>query len=144
MLVNQYNKQSFTGEYKTSNYLKNKLNNVKELETLADVSGVDSLKTNLTNDSHFLPRDDAYVTLATKRYNSHVYHGVDCVLLDKKTDNKTLSKKVFESAQRSLGKLYGNIATDTKNKVFGTPTSDSKPQNTFSKMISKIKNIFKK
>lgn len=145
MLVNQYNnKQSFTGEYKTSNYLKEKLNNVKALEKLADVSGVDNISTRLTPDSHFLPQNDAYITLSTKHYKSNVYHGVDILLLDKKVDDKTLSKKVFESAQRSLGKLYGNIATDTKNQFFGTPNSSPKPQNTFSKMISKIKNILKK
>ena len=138
---------------------------VFELYAGADIGSIDmsKLKTGMIDEYNYM--DDFQETdwikealYFEKILNNHVLednresmevldeaiHGFDCVLLDKKTDNETLSKKIFESAQRSLGKLYGNIATDTKNQVFSTPNSNPKPQNTFSKIISKITNIFKK
>ena len=144
MLRTQINNQHFTGNFETNKNLANKLNNIKDLNKLAEVANVDKIRTYIKDDSKYLPRNNSFVTMTSKKVNNRIIHGFDCVLLDKKTDNETLSKKVFESAQRSLGKLYGNIATDTKNKVFSTPNSNPKPQNTFSKIISKITNIFKK
>ncbi len=144
MLITQINNQYFTGNFETNKNLANKLNNIKELNKLAEVANVDKIRTYIKDDSKYLPRNNSFVTMTSKKVNNRIIHGFDCILLDKKTDNETLSKKVFESAQRSLGKLYGNIATDTKNQVFSTPNSNPKPQNTFSKIISKITNIFKK
>lgn len=144
MLRTQINNQHFTGNFEANKNLANKLNNIKELNKLAEVANVDKIRTYIKDDSKYLPRNNSFVTMTSKKVNNRIIHGFDCVLLDKKTDNETLSKKVFESAQRSLGKLYGNIATDTKNQVFSTPNSNPKPQNTFSKIISKITNIFKK
>lgn len=144
MLITQINNQHFTGNFETNKNLANKLNNIKELNKLAEVANVDKIRTYIKDDSKYLPRNNSFVTMTSKKVNNKIIHGFDCVLLDKKTDNETLSKKIFESAQRSLGKLYGNIATDTKNQVFSTPNSNPKPQNTFSKIISKITNIFKK
>ncbi len=144
MLRTQINNQHFTGNFETNKNLANKLNNIKELNKLAEVANVDKIRTYIKDDSKYLPRNNSFVTMTSKKVNNKIIHGFDCILLDKKTDNETLSKKVFESAQSSLGKLYGNIATDTKNQVFSTPNSNPKPQNTFSKIISKITNIFKK
>ena len=144
MLITQINNQYFTGNFETNKNLANKLNNIKELNKLAEVANVDKIRTYIKDDSKYLPRNNSFVTMTSKKVNNRIIHGFDCILLDKKTDNETLSKKVFESSQRSLGKLYGNIATDTKNQVFSTPNSNPKPQNTFSKIISKITNIFKK
>ena len=144
MLRTQINNQHFTGNFETNKNLANKLNNIKELNKLAEVANVDKIRTYIKNDSKYLPRNNSFVTMTSKKVNNKIIHGFDCVLLDKKTDNETLSKKIFESAQRSLCNLYGNIATDTKNQVFSTPNSNPKPQNTFSKIISKITNIFKK
>lgn len=102
------NNISFKG-WEGNERLKGRLNNEKELNKLADASNVDSLKTYLSKDSKYLPSHDLYTTTATKKVNGFFYHGIDCVILNKGTSKEQVSKSIYESAEKSVGKLYGKL-----------------------------------
>ncbi len=112
--------------------LKGRLTNEKELNNLANASGVDRLITNLSKESKYLPNHDLYTTTAIKKVNGMYYHGFDCVLLNKGTSKEQVSKSVFESAQKSVGKVYGKLA--------GLDIEPPKKSNIFKKLLQ----IFKK
>ena len=87
MLRTQINNQHFTGNFETNKNLANKLNNIKELNKLAEVANVDKIRTYIKDDSKYLPRNNSFVTMTSKKVNNKIIHGFDCVLLDKKMDN---------------------------------------------------------
>lgn len=141
MLRTQINNQHFTGNFETNKNLANKLNNIKELNKLAEVANVDKIRTYIKDDSKYLPRNNSFVTMTSKKVNSRIIHGFDCILLDKNADNKTISKRVYESAQQSIGKMYGNLAKSTSNS---SKQQTIKPRSIFAKISSKLLNWFKK
>ena len=106
--MSSVNNISFKG-WEGNERLKWRLNNEKELNKLADASKVDSLKTYLSKDSKYLPGHDLYTTIANKKVNGFFYHGIDCVILDKGTSKELVSKSIYESAEKSIGKLYGKL-----------------------------------
>ena len=125
------NKVAFNG-WEGNERLKGKLNNEKQLKNLANVSKVDRLITNLSKESRYLPNHDLYTTTAMKKFNGFYYHGMDCVILRKDTPKEQVSKSVFESAQKSIGKVYGKLA--------GLDIEPPKKTNIFKKFLK----IFKK
>ena len=141
MLRTQINNQHFTGNFETNKNLANKLNNIKELNKLAEVANVDKIRTYIKDDSKYLPRNNSFVTMTSKKVNNRIFHGFDCILLDKNTDNKTISKRVYESAQQSIGKMYGNIAKSTS---ISSEQQTIKPRSIFAKIGSKLLNWLKK
>lgn len=141
MLRTQINNQHFTGNFETNKNLANKLNNIKELNKLAEVANVDKIRTYIKDDSKYLPRNNSFVTMTSKKVNNRIIHGFDCILLDKNADNKTISKRVYESAQQSIGKMYGNIAKSTSNS---SEQQTIKPRSIFAKIGSKLLNWLKK
>lgn len=141
MLRTQINNQHFTGNFETNKNLANKLNNIKELNKLAEVANVDKIRTYIKDDSKYLPRNNSFVTMTSKKVNSRIIHGFDCILLDKNADNKTISKRVYESAQQSIGKMYGNIAKSTS---ISSEQQTIKPRSIFAKIGSKLLNWLKK
>ena len=116
--------------------LKGRLTNEKELNNLANASEVDSIKTYLSKDSKYLPSHDLYTTTAIKKVNGMYYYGFDCVLLNKGTSKEQVSKSVFESAQKSVGKLYGTLAQS--GIYFNTKSQSGKG------FLNKILKFFKK
>ena len=141
MLRTQINNQHFTGNFETNKNLANKLNNIKDLNKLAEVAKVDKIRTYIKDDSKYLPRNNSFVTMTSKMVNNKIIHGFDCILLDKNADNKTISKRVYESAQQSIGKMYGNIAKSTSNF---SEQQTIKPRSIFAKIGSKLLNWLKK
>lgn len=141
MLRTQINNQRFTGNFETNKNLANKLNNIKDLNKLAEVANVDKIRTYIKDDSKYLPRNNSFVTMTSKKVNNRIFHGFDCILLDKNADNKTISKRVYESAQQSIGKMYGNIAKSTS---ISSEQQTIKPRSIFAKISSKLLNWFKK
>lgn len=79
--------------------------------------------------------------MTSKKVNNRIIQGFDCILLDKNADNKTISKRVYESAQQSIGKMYGNIAKSTS---ISSEQQTIKPRSIFAKISSKLLNWFKK
>ena len=138
MLGNVLNSQlNFTGNYNLDKTLEGKLNNIETLKNLARVSDVDTIHTTMSNNK-FLPRNTVYTTLASKKINGGVVFGFDTVILSKDAADETVSKNVFESAQRSLGKMWGNLAQhpimrDSRN-----------PDSSFKSLFKKFTNMFKK
>ena len=141
MLITQINNQHFTGNFETNKNLANKLNNIKELNKLAEVANVDKIRTYIKDDSKYLPRNNSFVTMTSKKVNSRIIHGFDCILLDKNADNKTISKRVYESAQQSIGKMYRNIAKSTS---ISSEQQTIKQRSIFAKISYKLLNWFKK
>lgn len=141
MLRTQINNQHFTGNFETNKNLANKLNNIKELNKLAEVANVDKIRTYIKDDSKYLPRNNSFVTMTSKKVNSRIIQGFDCILLDKNADNKTISKRVYESAQQSIGKMYGNLAKSTS---ISSEQQTIKPRSIFAKIGSKLLNWLKK
>ena len=123
--------------YNLDKTLEGKLNNIETLKNLARVSDVDTIHTTMSNNK-FLPRNTVYTTLASKKINGGVVFGFDTVILSKDAADETVSKNVFESAQRSLGKMWGNlvqhpIMRDSRN-----------PDSSFKSLFKKFTNMFKK
>ena len=88
--------------------------------------------------SKFLPRNTFYTTVASKKIGGDVVFGFDAVILSKDATEETISKNIFESAQRSLGKMWGNLAQhpimrDSRN-----------PDSSFKSLFKKFTNMFKK
>lgn len=138
MLGNVLNSQlNFTGNYNLDKTLEGKLNNIETLKNLARVSDVDTIRTTMKNNK-FLPRNTLYATLSSKKIDGDVVFGLDVLILPKDATNETVSKSVFESAQRSLGKMWGELA---KRPVM----KESKKTDSFFKAIfKKFTNMFKK
>ena len=114
--MNVRNNISFYG-WEAGSGLSGKLNNEKELNELANVSKVDNIRTNISQDNKYLPSDDTYLTMSSKNVDGKLFYGIDCVILSKDTPKEKVSETIFNSAQNSIGKLYGNIAKfNIKNK----------------------------
>lgn len=126
----------FTGTYEHSKNLDGKLDNLQELKRLAEVSDVDRIRTNLTDNSKFLTHNNIFTTVSSKIVNNEFVYGVDCVILPKEASNREICEKVFDSAQKSLGKLFGKIA---KNHP-ATEFTNQKKTN----ILKRFFNLFKK
>ena len=129
------NNISFKG-WEGNDRLAGKLNNEKELNNLAKAAKVDKLRTNLSKESKYLPHNDLYTTVATKKINGQFYHGLDCVILDKETSKEQISKTIYESAEKAVSKLYEKL---------GQLNIDNPPKrNPIIDYIKKICKFFKK
>ncbi len=125
------NNISFKG-WECNNKLAGKLNNEKELNKLADAANVDNIRTYLSKENKYLPSHNLYTTVSTKKFNDRLYHGIDCIILSKDASQEEVSKNIFESAQKSVGKLYGKLAK------LATPNTEEKV-NIFKKFIKFFK-----
>lgn len=106
MIINKIDRfVTFNGTYEPCQELKQKLNNINELNELAKGSIVDTINTHINNDRQFFPREDLFTTIATKRLANDKFFGVDCVIISKDASNEQISKSIFESAQRALRQL---------------------------------------
>lgn len=113
-ISNQQYKPIFTGIFRCDPKLEGKLNNTEDLNNLADVSNVDTISTNMSDNRRFFPRDNLYTTVSSKKIGDKTHYGVDVILLSKDASKENVSKNIFESAQKSLGKLMGNIVKQQK------------------------------
>lgn len=143
MLINGLTQIRFTG-WEANDLLKGKLNNEKELNALSDEAKV-SLRTSKSKENKYLPGHDIYITTASKKVGFFHYYATDCLITTKGTSNDELSKDIFESAEKSIGKLYGKLA---QLKVIGNEdvnniahSSVSKKSNNF---LKKLLQMFRK
>ncbi len=86
-----------------------KLNNEILLNELAKSAKAD-IRTNLSQNSKYLPSDNVYFTTSRKKIDGKIFFGSDCVILSKDATKEKISDSIFKSAQNAVGKLYGNIA----------------------------------
>lgn len=47
-----------------------------------------------------------YLTISTKKIGNFYYFATDCYITQKDTPKNVVSKNLFESAEKSVGKLY--------------------------------------
>lgn len=128
--------QTFKG-WEPNDLLKGKLNNEKELNALSDEAKV-NIRSYKNKDSKYLPGHDMYLTTSSKKIGGRYYYASDCLIMEKGTTDEVLSKSIFESAEKSIGKLYGKLA---KLKIL----EDSEADNIVSGSVSKkSNNLFKK
>lgn len=110
------NNTAFKG-WECNERLCGKINNERELKELANVSKVDKIRTTIGNESKYLPNDDIYLTVATKKAGGQLYQGIDCIILPKDSDTEKISQNIFKSAQKAIGELFGKIAKQNTEKT---------------------------
>ncbi len=108
--------------WEANDLLSGQLDNENELKALADAAKVD-IKSSKCSDSKYLPNHDMYLTTSTKKIDGLYYFATDCYITKKDTPKNIVSKKLFESAEKSIGKLYGILAKNNVINFKETPKS---------------------
>ena len=128
----------------TNDLLKGKLNNEKELNTLSDEAKCD-IRTTKCKDNKYLPGHDVYFTVASKKVANLNYYATDCLIIEKDIPQDKLSKSLFQSAEKSVGKLYGKLAQlkVMEDTVENHLVSDSISKK-FANLFKKLLQIFRK
>lgn len=145
MQVSSINWTTFTG-WEANETISGKLNNKKLLNNLAYVSKVDSIRTYKSPDNKYLPANDMYITIVSKRFDDKFCLASDCFITPKDVSVEKLSEGIFESAQSAVGKLYGKLASyvdlkETKANSDIAPVLGGKKSHNF---LKKLFGIFKK
>ena len=138
------NRQTAFRGWEANDLLKGKLNNEKELNTLSDEAKCD-IRTCKCNDNKYLPEHDMYLTTSFKKVEGIHYYATDCLITEKGTTGAVLSKRIFESAEKSIGKLYGKLAQlkVMEDTVENHLVSDSISKK-FANLFKKLLQIFRK
>lgn len=116
--------------WEVNDLLKGQLDNENEFKALADAAKVD-IKSSKCPDSKYLPNHDMYLTTSTKKVDEFYYFATDCYITQKDTPKNVVSKNLFESAEKSVGKLYGILA---KNNLVNLK-EPKKSHNIFKKIL---------
>lgn len=135
------NRQPVFKGWSSNKYFNNKLNNEKKLNALADEAKVD-IRTYKCQDNKFLPGHDMYLTTSFKKLKGRNYFATDCLITEKNTPDEKLSKSLFASAEKSIGKLYGKLAQFAAESEMARNSIVSDPLN--KKIFNLFKNFIKK
>ena len=138
---------SFKSQWLADKNLIGQINNEKDLNELANVSKVDYIHTSACQNNKYLPSDNVYNTLSSKKVDGKLFYASDCIILSKDTPKDTLSESIFKSAQNAIGKLYGKIAKYNVENGIEQQTFQSKSACNATKsanIIKKLFNLFKK
>ena len=83
-----------------------------------------------------------YLTTSLKKLKGRNYFATDCLITEKNTPDEKLSKSLFASAEKSIGKLYGKLAQSAAETEM---TGNSIVSDTLNKKIFNLsKNFIKK
>ena len=139
------NRQTAFRGWETNDLLKGKLlNNEKELTALSEETKFD-IRTTKCKDNKYLPGHDVYFTVASKKVANLNYYATDCLIIEKDIPQDKLSKSLFQSAEKSVGKLYGKLAQlkVMEDTVENHLVSDSISKK-FANLFKKLLQIFRK
>ena len=143
MKVSNIKQTAFRG-WEANDLLKGKLNNEKELNTFSDVAKCD-IRTTKCKDNKYLPGHDVYFNVSSKKVANMNYHAIDCLITEKNIPQDKLSTSIFQSAEKSVGKLYGKLV---KLKVIENTAEDNLVSDLISKksanFLKKLLKIFRK
>ena len=81
-----------------------------------------------------LPSKYLYTNVVRKDVGDRFVYGVDCVTLPENANSETVSKTIFESAQRAVGNFYASLAKLTVSRQASSEVN--KPNLNLSQQVS--------